>query len=170
MVIGYGVVAPADDLARGHRHLARTLERLVPAEAAAIRFFHEIDEGLWFYLRDHRLAPVPGSQPRYSDSYDKVVRLMGITGPPQASPTTPIRPRDLQRQVLKDWLRGRRDGDSYLLIRRPLFDHLAPDLEGLATPIHREGAMKRTGLVLLRVPGRQPGEDVARAEGRGRVR
>ena len=46
VVIGYGIVAPADNLARGHRELARTIERLVPRETTKIRFFHEIDEGL----------------------------------------------------------------------------------------------------------------------------
>ena len=33
-------------------------------------FFRELDEGLWFYLKDRTLAPVPGSPPRYSKSWE----------------------------------------------------------------------------------------------------
>ncbi len=170
VVIGYGVIAPADNPARGHRQLARTLERLVPTETTAIRFFHEIDEGLWFYLRDHHLAPVPGSQPRYSDSYDKVGHLLGISLPVRASTNPPVGLIDHQRQVLKDWLRRQGGDEPYLLIRGPLYDHLAPDLDGLATPLHRETAMKRNGLVLLHVPGHHSGVDVARSELRDQAR
>ena len=170
VVIGYGIVAPADNPARGHRRLAQTLERLVPPETTAIRFFHEIDEGLWFYLHDHRLAPVPGSQPRYSDSYDKVGHLLGISLPLGASTNSPVRLIDHQRQVLKDWLRCERAGEPYLLMRSPLYDHLAPDLEGLATPLHRESAMKRNGLVLLQVPRHHSALDVARSERRDQAR
>ena len=111
-----------------------------PHGATTIRFFHEIDEGLWFYLHDHRLAPVPGSQPRYSDSYDKVGHLLGSSVPSRVPSRThrPAHPTT-RGSVLKDWLVRPGGGESYLLIRGPLYDRLAPDLDGLATPLHREG-------------------------------
>ena len=50
VLIGYGLIAPVDNPVRGHRMLARHLERLIPADVRTVHFFHEIDEGLWFYL------------------------------------------------------------------------------------------------------------------------
>ena len=51
LAIGYGMIAPAGNAARGHRRLAGQLRQLVPRGVHELRFFHEIDEGLWFYLR-----------------------------------------------------------------------------------------------------------------------
>ena len=33
-------------------------------------FFNEIDEGLWFYAKGFRLAPVPETHPRYNTAFD----------------------------------------------------------------------------------------------------
>ena len=163
VLIGYGIVAPADNPSRGHRQLARTLERLVPAETAAIRFFHEIDEGLWFYLRDHDLAPIPGSQPRYSESYDKLGHLLVTSLSLGNSADVSVRLIDHQRQLLKDWLRREGGNEPFLLIRSTLYDHMAIDLNGLARPLHRESAVKRQGLVLLHVLSHHSSADLARS-------
>jgi hypothetical protein len=170
VVISYGILAPTDNPARGHRHLAETLERLVPLETDAVHFFHEIDEGLWFYLHEHHLAPVPGSQPRYSDSYDRLGRVLGNALSLGQCPGSPIRLFDGQRQLLKDWLRREEVDDTFLLIRSPLFDRLASDLNGLATPIYRERDMKRTGLVLLQVSRHHARADLARSTTRHEAR
>ncbi len=68
----YGVIAPVENARRGHRELAQTLFGLVPPEVRSLRFFNEIDEGLWFYLQGMDLLPVPGSHPRYSTAFDLV--------------------------------------------------------------------------------------------------
>src|SRR5206468_152165 len=72
ILIGFGIVAPAENPRRSHRALAETLGRIVPHHVRSLRFFHEIDEGLWFYLNGLDLVPVPGSQPRYNTAFDLV--------------------------------------------------------------------------------------------------
>ncbi|MBX6316230.1 MAG: glycosyltransferase family 39 protein, partial [Isosphaeraceae bacterium] len=52
VVAGFGVLGPSENAVRSHRALAGTLARLLPPDARTLMFFHEIDEGLWFYLRD----------------------------------------------------------------------------------------------------------------------
>jgi hypothetical protein len=150
VVIGYGLIAPTGNAARGHRRLALELERLVPANIRTIRFLHEIDEGLWFYLRGHRLVPVPGSQPRYSNSFDKIGDL--IKPDPAADPPldAAVCPQDRVRRLLFDWLEHRDSEGPYLLIRHALYDLVASDLKGRVTPVYQEKGLKRTNLVLLR--------------------
>ena len=146
ILIGYGVVAPAENRAHSHRALAATLDRLLPAEARTIMFFHELDEGLWFYLRNRSLAPVPGSQPRYSDVFDLVDdqrsnRLV----------TDPEKRLEIEKRILLDWLARPDRGSQYVLIRNRVYDLFAADLVGRATPVFREQGLKRNELVLLRV-------------------
>jgi hypothetical protein len=150
VVIGYGVVAPIDNPARGHRHLAQTLERLIPPSLPVVRFFHEIDEGLWFYVRAHRLAPVPGSQPRYSDSYDKLdsLRTDGVVASLSADST--VLPQTPEK-ILLDWVLGKGREEPFLLIRATVFERVAPRLADLVTPLYRETDLVRNGLVLLHV-------------------
>jgi 4-amino-4-deoxy-L-arabinose transferase-like glycosyltransferase len=156
VLIGYGMIGPADNPLRGHAELARQLDQLIPANIKVIHFFHEIDEGLWFYLDEHRLSPVPGSQPRYSDSFDKVGSLVGTHSSAEALPGSVARLRARQLEVLKRWLEGRRRNEPYLLIRSPLHDRLPPDFQALATPLYRETGVKRNGLVLLQARDRGP--------------
>ena len=59
-LIGYGILAPPDNPARGHRQLAQQLESRLPSAAKTLHFFHEIDEGLWFYLGNRRLVTRAG--------------------------------------------------------------------------------------------------------------
>jgi 4-amino-4-deoxy-L-arabinose transferase-like glycosyltransferase len=150
LAIGYGMIAPAGNAARGHRRLAGRLEQLISRDVHELRFFHEIDEGLWFYLRAPRLAPVPGSQPVYSDSFDKLAPLLSYELSSGQVPDPSIAIRNREKQLLLDWLRRRGRDEPYLLVRDRLYDRLAPDLSGLALPVYREEGLKRTHLVLLR--------------------
>jgi hypothetical protein len=150
LAIGYGMIAPAGNAARGHRQLAGQLRQLVPRCVHELRFFHEIDEGLWFYLRAPRLAPVPGSQPHYSDSFDKLAPLLSYERSAGQAPDPSIALRYRGKHLLLDWLRRPDPDQPYLLIRDRLYERLAPDLSGLALPVYREGGLRRTHLVLLR--------------------
>ncbi|MBV8487219.1 MAG: glycosyltransferase family 39 protein [Planctomycetaceae bacterium] len=150
VIIGYGFVAPYDNLARGHRHLAEQLESLLPPGTETLHFFHEIDEGLWFYLRQHRLAPVPGSQARYSDSHDRLSALIGngpVLGLHPEPPATLLRQ---QKPVLLEWLRQGDDAGGFLVMRASLYDQMTSELAGLVSPLYREPLRKRNSLVLLR--------------------
>ena len=145
VVVGYGVIAPEENASRGHRAVARRIDRLVPADVDTLSFFHELDEGLWFYLRGRRLAPVPGSQPRYSDSFDRLVAAdarIPLAGLGRRIPES--------RKILADWLGGRTAAD-YLLLRDKVYGPLASDLDPLGSLVLRESGVKRNGLVLLRI-------------------
>ncbi|MFO0892661.1 MAG: glycosyltransferase family 39 protein [Isosphaeraceae bacterium] len=164
VLIGYGIVAPMDDPARGHAGLARRLDHLLPARVETVHFFHEIDEGLWFYLRDRRLAPVPGSRPRYSDSYDNLGSgLLGSSKdtPPALAPGA-LSPASRARS-LRDWLDTRGSRDEFVLVRSSVYDRLLPEIEGAIEPVYRERGLKRNELVLLRAGGTSRPMTVARA-------
>jgi hypothetical protein len=111
-------------------------------------FFQELDEGLWFYLRDRTLAPVPGSQPNFNYGYDFVEEA-------KTNPLIYSRRERLKRQsqVLLDWIRGPGRASSYVLIRARAYDQFAPALAGLVTPLYDESrlGLERNELVLLRV-------------------
>jgi hypothetical protein len=148
VLVGYGAIAPAENPAHSHRALAATLDRLLPPEVRTLMFFHELDEGLWFYLRDRTLEPVPGSQPAFNDGYDFF----------QEAEVNPqiysVRVRmQKQLQVLLDWIARPDRATSYVLIRGRVYDRFAPALASLATPLYSEEGrgLKRNELVLLRV-------------------
>ena len=151
ILIGYGVVAPSDNRAHSHRALAATLDRLLPAEARTIMFFHELDEGLWFYLQNRSLAPVPGSQPRYNDMFD-------LDNDLRANRLVIDRDKrlEIEKRILLDWLVRPDRGSQYVLIRNRVYDLFAADLVGLATPVFREEGLKRNELVLLRIESPLP--------------
>jgi 4-amino-4-deoxy-L-arabinose transferase-like glycosyltransferase len=150
-LIGYGILAPADNPARGHRQLALQLEHRLPPSARSLHFFHEIDEGLWFYLGNRRLVPVPGSQPRYSDSFDKVGNFIATRFPFGAASDPSMSLLDRQKLGLIDWLRNHGSEKPFLLIRTALYDRMAADLVGLVTPLYQEEGLKRNTLTLLQV-------------------
>ena len=111
-----------------------------------IMFFRQIDEGLWFYLRDRSLTPVPGSQPRYNAGADldddfKNNRLEW----------DPNKRADNVKKILVDWLTRPDRPSSYVLLRTKEYDLFARDLAGLATLVHREHGLFRNELVLLHV-------------------
>jgi 4-amino-4-deoxy-L-arabinose transferase-like glycosyltransferase len=151
VLVGYGLVAPLDDAVRGHSRLALQLDRLVPSSAATLRFFHEIDEGLWFYLRNHRLAPVPGSQPRYSDSYDQLGSVLDFRLDPASREQGPASPLEPRKQQLLQWLRREGPDHGFVLLKASLYDRLRSELNSMAVPVYREERLKRNELVLLRV-------------------
>lgn len=141
VVVGYGVVAPGANPARGHSGIARAIDRAVPPEVRTLHFFHELDEGLWFYLRDRRLVAVPGSQPRYNDAYDNI-----------AAGAPPRRLALRAGAILADWLHEAPPSGSYLLLRDKVNDALSGELADAAVPLLRERDARRNGLVLLHLP------------------
>lgn len=145
--IGYGVLAPSQNAMRGHRALAREITRVLPNDdTRAIYFFGDLDEGLWFYLRDRELLPVPKSQVEYNrglDLYEKMRRG-------RLKWDDDARLED-EKVALMDWLRAPDRASDYLMLKARLYDRLARDLDGVATPLHRERDLTRNELVLLRV-------------------
>jgi FtsH-binding integral membrane protein len=146
VAIVYGAIGPAYNASKSHRALAATLDRILPPDERNLMFFEELDEGLWFYLRDHTLTPVPGSQPRYNAGFDMDDDYKG--GRLELDPNKRM---EKKKQVLIDWLTGPDRDARYVLIRDQLYDLFAPALGGLATPIHRERGVSRHGVVLLRL-------------------
>jgi hypothetical protein len=146
VLIGYGVVAPGENSHRSHRALAAEIARVVPQDEHTIMFFHELDEGLWFYLRDRALVAVPGSQPEYNDAFSLAEDLRN-----NRLEWDPDKRVEAQQKILLDWVGRPRRGSSYVLIRDVKYDRFARALARLAEPIYREHGMKRNELVLLRV-------------------
>jgi hypothetical protein len=148
VLVGYGAIAPAQDPAHSHRALAAALDRLLPPQARTIMFYHELDEGLWFYLRGRTLEPVPGSQPDFNDLFDFLEEA-------KTDPQIYRRRERMKRQlqVLLDWIRSPDRTTPYVLIRNKVYDQFAPALAGLVTPLYDESrrGLKRNELVLLRV-------------------
>jgi len=146
MLILYGAVGPGYNARRGHRALAATLDRIIPAEMPEIMFFRQIDEGLWFYLRDRSLTPVPGSQPRYNAGADLDEDWKNNRLELDANKRA-----DNVKKILVDWLTRPNRPSSYVLLRTKEYDLFARDLAGLATLVHREHGLYRNELVLLHV-------------------
>ncbi len=109
-------------------------------------FFRELDEGLWFYLKDRTLAPVPGSQPKYSKDMELVQKHRD---------NTLIMDENLrvaeERKILVDWIKQPEHTSPYVLVRAKVYDRFQPGLDDLATPVFREEGLDRNELVLLKV-------------------
>ena len=146
VMIVYGGIGPSYNASKSHRDLAATLDRILPPDERNIMFFEELDEGLWFYLRDRTLTPVPGSQPRYNSGFD-----MDTDWKDGRLELDPHKRLDKKKQILVDWLTASNRDAKYVLIRDQLYDLFAPALRGLATPVHREQGVSRHGVVLLRL-------------------
>lgn len=149
MLIGYGAIAPPENPARGHRGLAEALGRAVPVGSPTVWFFDEVDEGLWFYLRGHDLAPVPVDRARYNRGFD--LRRDAAS----RRIDTPARRVGLARDQLAGWAAHADPAAPYVLIRAKVYDLLARDLAPLVEPVYRERGVKRNEMVLLRA--RAPG-------------
>ncbi|MDG3006011.1 ArnT family glycosyltransferase [Paludisphaera mucosa] len=147
VVVGYGIVGPAGNATRGHRRVAKAIDRAVPAGVETLSFYHELDEGLWFYLRSRRLAAVPGSESRYNDAFDQ-------WNGADRQDLTPFGLVARAKHVLADWLRDDAQAGGYLILREKVYRALGPDLAGVATPVLQEEAPLRNGLVLLRLDPR----------------
>lgn len=161
-LFGYGVVAPQRDALRSHQALADALEAALPPEARTVMFFHELDEGLWFYLRDRRLAAVPGSAPRYNNGFD----MLQDYHQGRRDALVPELRQEALKQTLVNWLDRPADqrGSSYVLIRGKFYDLFKDDLDTRGELVYREHGLDRNELVLLRAPG-PSGPIAARPEG-----
>jgi hypothetical protein len=149
ILILYGGVGPLENARRSHRELAAKLEQIVSTdETQAIMFFRQIDEGLWFYLRNRTLAPVPGSQPRYNLGFD----LDDENNRKGLEPDAEKRAAAVKK-ILVDWLTRPGRSSSYVLVRAKEYDLFARDLAGLATIVYREQNLSRNELILLHVDG-----------------
>jgi hypothetical protein len=157
VLVGYGAVAPPENPLHGHRALAEAIERTLPADEKTVMFFHELDEGLWFYLRGHDLAPVPGSQPEYNDAFRLAEDIRHNRFEWDADKRVEAR-----LKVLLEWIKRPGRGSSYVLLRDVRYDRFAAALSGLAEPVYRERGLKRNGLVLLRLNPSSAGPIAAR--------
>ncbi|MGO9465895.1 MAG: ArnT family glycosyltransferase [Isosphaeraceae bacterium] len=154
ILIAYGRIAPAENSQRGHRALAQTLHRLVQPGTHKIMFFNEIDEGLWFYLDDLDLTPVPGTHPRYNTAYDLAASYLAAHSPIVALSDLEANRQAHDKKSLLTWLDHAGPNTPYLLIRKSLLDRYATDLAGRVALVFSESDMKRNELVLLHVVGR----------------
>jgi hypothetical protein len=151
VIIGYGFIAPAENATRGHRALAGAVNRVVAPGDARLLFLQDIDEGLSFYLRDHPIEPIPGSERRYNAAYDFVDdyrnrRRKHLTRRQVEAQV----PEDLRRCLI-EWLDHGPAGSDYLLVPTKFYDRFAADLAPRTTLVLREENMKRNELVLLQV-------------------
>jgi hypothetical protein len=145
VVLVYGVIAPRQNAARSHRGLAATLDQILPPDARTVMFYQELDEGLWFYLHDRALVPVPGSQSRYNRGFDLLTDYRnGVLV------LDPNKRHDAETQNLVNWLADPKRPSSYVLIRKKLYEPIAPALAGRAAPVLREQGLSRNELILLR--------------------
>ncbi len=149
-LIGYGAIAPAENPSRGHRELARALGRVIPAGVPTVWFFDEVDEGLWFYLKGHELAPIPDGRARYNRGFD----LRDDRSARRVD--SPARRVELARDRLAGWAAHADPAAPYVLIRGKIYDLFARDLAGLVVPVYRERGLKRNELVLLRARSAGP--------------
>jgi len=156
ILIAYGRIAPAENSQRGHRLLAQALHQRVRPGTHKIMFFNEIDEGLWFYLNDLDLAPVPGTHPRYNTAYDLAASYLAAHPPVLTLSDLEAKRQAHDKKSLMTWLEHADPSTPYLLIRKSLLDHYATDLAGRVAPLLSESGMKRNELVLLQVVGRNP--------------
>ena len=148
VLIAYGELGPERNATRSHRALAATLERLLPPDEKTVMFFQQIDEGLWFYLRDRDLLPVPGSQPQYNEGFDleEKVRKNELELDPNKRLAN-------EKAILLEWINRADRASSHVLIRRKLYDAFAadPELARRTTLVYGEQGLNRNELILLRV-------------------
>jgi hypothetical protein len=156
ILVAYGVIAPFENAQRSHRALAGKLHQLVPSSVHTIKFFNEIDEGLWFYLSGLDLAPVPGTHPRYNTAYDLAHSYLTQRLPFETLGDIEAKRQARDKQALFDWVDHSDPHTSFLLIRGSLYDGFATDLAGRVVTLYRETGMKRNDLVLLQVADRPP--------------
>jgi 4-amino-4-deoxy-L-arabinose transferase-like glycosyltransferase len=156
ILIAYGCIAPAENSQRGHRNLAQAIRERVRPGTHKIMFFNEIDEGLWFYLKDLDLMPVPGTHPQYNTAYDLAASYLAVHSPHLTLSDLEARRQAYDKTSLLTWLDHAEPNAPYLLIRKSLFDRYATDLRGRVAPLHTESGIKRNELVLLEVVGHDP--------------
>lgn len=150
VLVLYGLLAPRLLNVQSHRPLAAKLDQILPADQRTVMFFDELDEGLWFYLRDRTLTPVPGSQPRFNRGFDMLVEERQ-----QILVRDPALRKRQSLDLLLRWLDQPAEHPSpYILIRAKLFDEFAPALAGRVEVVYHEPELDRASFVLLRAPDR----------------
>ena len=162
-LVAYGRIAPQENAARGHRTVAAQLGRIVSGASSAptLMFFNEIDEGLWFYAKGFRLAPVPETHPRYNTAFDLAHSFLSERRYSKTLAGLEAERVAREKRALLDWL-DRRDGLArYLLIRDRQYELFAAELAVRTRPLLRETSMKRNELVLLEVTSTRPTLDEA---------
>lgn len=147
ITVVYGWVGPEFIRPHSFRTLATTLQRVVPDDTRTIMFFDELDEGLWFYLRDRQLARVPGSGPELNHAYDMMVEARQ-----QRLIRDPNQRAAREQAVLMDWLARGDHASPYVLIRRKVYDVFAPALAGRVEVVFQEPELRRHGIVLVKAP------------------
>ena len=150
-LIGYGAIAPAGNPARGHRALADSLARALPAGSPAW-FLDDLEEGVWFYSPGLDLRPVPGAAPHRGHA----LRAAATPGRGRAA-LAEARAREAVARL--DAWADRAGPGAFLLVRAKLLDHLGPFLPPHLVPVLREAGVERPAVVLLRV--RPPAEVAA---------
>ncbi len=166
-LVAYGRIAPQENATRGHRTVAERLDRIVSDTSPTLMFFNEIDEGLWFYAKGFRLAPVPQSHPRYNTAFDLAHSFLSKRHNSQTLGEVEAERVAHEKQALLDWLDRRDPLARYLLIRDRHYDLFADELATRTKPVLRETSMKRNELVLLEVTGTAPSpQAVSRARRR----
>lgn len=158
VAIGYGEIGPGLNARYSHRALAATLDQILPPDVRTIRFFHELDEGLWFYLRDRELVAVPGSQAAYNDALQLSDDLKH-----NRVEWDWMKRVEAQKKLLLSWIDQPDRDASYLLIREKDYTLFAPALVGRAEPLHREQNVGRNALMLLRLT--EPAQIARKPEG-----
>lgn len=155
--VAYGAIGPKLNARYSHRILAERLERQLPAETRTVMFYRDLDEGLWFYLHNRDIRPVPNSQPRYNrgadllDDFERNTIIWDDNARIKAD-----------ARVLIDWLQNDQRTDEYILIRNKIYNLLSspkffgPELGGLVQPVLREEDLNRHEVVLLHAPPRHP--------------
>ncbi len=125
------------------------LKRSSRPTRSTVWFFDELDEGLWFYLRGHELAPITGDHARYNRGFDLRVEAQA------RRIETPAQRLELAREQLADWAEHADPASPFVLIRAKIYDRISRDVSPLVEPVYREQDLKRNEMVLLRakVPG-----------------
>lgn len=159
-LVAYGAFAPRENAARGHRELASTIEAIVPPESPTVWFLDELDEGVWFYLKGHDLAPVASA--KFNRGFDLRLDAAAASG----RVDTPARRVERAQRRLADWAERVDPATPYLLIRGKIYDRFAAEVAGLVEPVYREGGLARNEMVLLRKiqgsgPEARPGTETA---------
>ena len=149
VLVGYGIIAPAENPDRGLRRLATSLQRIAPSGESRILFLQEIDEGLSFHLGG-RLQPVPGTERRYNASYDYVDDYLNKrreqVSRKQVEAQAPLR----LREALLSWVERERPSTDYLILPTRFYDRFAADLSPSLVPVLREEDLKRNELIVLK--------------------
>ncbi|GIW86029.1 MAG: hypothetical protein KatS3mg108_0353 [Isosphaeraceae bacterium] len=146
VLIAYGIVAPTYNPRNGHRTLAAQLASLLPPDQPVVMFYRELDEGLWYYLQNRQLKPVPGSQPRYNKGFDLLddYRQRRLILDDQKRYAA-------EAQTLIDWIDRGTHESPYMLIRAEVYDLFRHHLGDRLLPLYRESGVQRNELMLVKV-------------------